>query len=443
MTPMLDASALIFASLVVGNLMALTVVLAGPKLGIRFSSNGDERARGLTFWAVGTASIASGIGVLGLQAPLDGVARVASMVAGNGLALLGMWFLNVGLALFRDVPPRSNALGVLLAASFVGTIAFGFEPEAYPQRAVAAAVGLAIGELNLLRLLLAAWSEARSIYSTFVLSILLPLAATAYRAVDLATSGGGATFVDGSLSNGLLHGAILASFAISSTSMLALYGARQRRLTQEASDELQMQARTDGLTGVANRRAFTRLLHEELARARRYGRPVALVSFDLDRFKRINDTFGHMMGDRVLKAVASDVASGLRRTDMLARMGGEEFSVLLPETTAFEARGMAERLRRLIEARSDAERDPPLDLSASFGVAAFDGRESQDDVAHLAETLQSDADEALYQAKRAGRNCVRMHAASTRRPDDSAPARAGGAGDATGPNTTDEPTDEA
>lgn len=159
---------------------------------------------------------------------------------------------------------------------------------------------------------------------------------------------------------------------------------------------------TDALTGAHNRRSILNLLDQELARSRRTGSPLALVLLDLDHFKRINDTWGHPMGDRALQEAAQALRGCIRKGDELGRFGGEEFLLLLPGTNREGARLLAERCRAALAAlRLTADNGDPVPVSASFGMACTDGR-----AAVTAEPLVRAADEALYAAKAEGRNRV-------------------------------------
>jgi diguanylate cyclase (GGDEF)-like protein len=157
--------------------------------------------------------------------------------------------------------------------------------------------------------------------------------------------------------------------------------------------QLRRTADTDGLTGIANRRIFDETMIREMARAVRSGEELSLVMMDIDHFKKLNDNYGHQVGDDVLRRVAQAIADGTRTYDIAARYGGEEFAIVLPRTPKGDAAQVAERLRR---AAVDAEGDPGVTLSA--GVATFPG-DAMD-----AESLLARADEALYASKRAGRD---------------------------------------
>jgi diguanylate cyclase (GGDEF)-like protein len=164
---------------------------------------------------------------------------------------------------------------------------------------------------------------------------------------------------------------------------------RAFRWTEEQASE----ARIDALTGLANRRALEEILAAEISRAQRFAHQLAVVLLDLDRFKEINDSFGHAAGDVMLRAVSRLLTSLARQGDTVSRWGGEEFVVVLPETDLAGAQRFAERLRRTIEAHAVGD----MQTSASCGVATM----LPDDTV---EELLGAADQALYQAKSNGRN---------------------------------------
>ncbi|GAB5603044.1 GGDEF domain-containing protein [Thermus sp. FJN-A] len=162
--------------------------------------------------------------------------------------------------------------------------------------------------------------------------------------------------------------------------------------------EAQLDAYTDFLTGLRNRRYLELVLERELFRVQRYGRPLSLVVLDLDGFKGINDTYGHEVGDRVLKALAACLEGHVRQSDRAVRLGGEEFAVVMPETPLAQATRLAERLRQKVAAL----KVPPVEhLSASLGVTQASPTDSP-------LSLLKRADEAMYQAKRRGKNRVEV-----------------------------------
>lgn len=172
---------------------------------------------------------------------------------------------------------------------------------------------------------------------------------------------------------------------------------QELRRQKEAAEQA---ARIDPLTGLTSRRAFTEMADTEIQRALRYRLPLSLLMIDLDHFKSINDTHGHINGDAVLASFAHTVAQQVREVDVVGRLGGEEFVVLLPNVGATEAAQVAERMRQAVAQSELLVNGQRLVYTASFGVAEFNPRELS------LSSLLSRADEALYKAKRQGRNRV-------------------------------------
>ncbi|APW37463.1 hypothetical protein RD110_09895 [Rhodoferax koreense] len=168
---------------------------------------------------------------------------------------------------------------------------------------------------------------------------------------------------------------------------------------KELEAELRQLAHTDPLTGVLNRRAFTERSAQAIAAAQRHGRPLAVLMLDIDHFKVVNDSHGHAAGDLAIQQVAEVSLRSLRAIDLLGRLGGEEFSILLPETGAEEALATAERLRAAIAQTPVLLDGLRIMLTVSIGLSSL---AAQDDD----QALYRRADAALYQAKRAGRNRV-------------------------------------
>ncbi|MBL8765470.1 MAG: GGDEF domain-containing protein, partial [Phycisphaerae bacterium] len=183
----------------------------------------------------------------------------------------------------------------------------------------------------------------------------------------------------------------------------AIQRAQALESTKADNRRLEQLARTDPLTRVLNRRALTERLAAETERVKRYESEVSLLLIDLDHFKRVNDNYGHLVGDDVLAEMAAYLQGAVRTVDVVARYGGEEFVVVLPETGAQGAHAFAERLREGVEAREFTRGNVgTLRLTASIGVATFPspGIDSPED-------LLAAADQALYRAKAEGRNRVR------------------------------------
>ena len=178
----------------------------------------------------------------------------------------------------------------------------------------------------------------------------------------------------------------------------------ERRLElEELARDLSFQATTDPLTGINNRLKFDQLLHQEIARAERYGTPLSLLLYDLNHFKLINDTHGHPIGDEVLAEVSRLASSHIRRTDFVARWGGEEFAILIPQGNSHSAFRLARSLRDAVQDQTFAAGTA---LTCSFGVAEFVPGET-------AQSFVARADTALYRAKLNGRNRVERAPAAT------------------------------
>ena len=169
---------------------------------------------------------------------------------------------------------------------------------------------------------------------------------------------------------------------------------------QKAQVELQRLAETDFLTGIANNRRFFEAGEREIQRARRYGRPLAALMLDLDHFKKVNDTYGHAAGDRVLVAMTAAIRKLLRDIDIFGRLGGEEFAILLPETDLAGSRSTAERLRAAIAGTAIDVGKAVLKVTISIGITLL----LPDDLG--LDAVLKRADDAMYEAKRHGRNRI-------------------------------------
>lgn len=179
-----------------------------------------------------------------------------------------------------------------------------------------------------------------------------------------------------------------------------IWVARNITRRKQLEDELLEASQTDPLTHVANRRRLMEVLEFHFGAYRRYRHPMALIMFDLDHFKQLNDRFGHLTGDRVLRCLCDLCRQDLRENDLLARFGGEEFMIVLPSTTAERAAKTAERIRTHISTGVAAELDEELNVTISLGVSEL----LQTD-ASLEQVIQR-VDDAVYQAKDEGRDRV-------------------------------------
>jgi len=188
-----------------------------------------------------------------------------------------------------------------------------------------------------------------------------------------------------------------AYIAISTTVVFSAFGA----LLGRQADRLAQLATTDPLTELFNRRAFRRRFHEEIARAARYHQPLSLLVLDVDGLKNINDDYGHEAGDNTLRLIAAAIRHGLREPDVAARVGGDEFTVLAPNTDQASAVVLGERLRALVTERNAGEMQPRATVSIGIATFAASSDETSDEL-----SLMRAADAALYQAKRGGGNRV-------------------------------------
>ncbi len=172
-----------------------------------------------------------------------------------------------------------------------------------------------------------------------------------------------------------------------------------KKVAEDAHRALKAQAMKDSLTDLWNRRVIFEMLEKEISRAQREHVPIAVVMIDLDHFKNVNDTYGHLTGDAVLQEVAMRMAEFMRPYDFAGRYGGEEFLIVLPGCSAMNGLQRAEDFRRAIAEKPVPTAFGPLTVTCSLGVASHDGVMPAEDLIHM-------ADEAMYRAKRLGRNCV-------------------------------------
>jgi diguanylate cyclase (GGDEF)-like protein len=175
-----------------------------------------------------------------------------------------------------------------------------------------------------------------------------------------------------------------------------------RNVEHAYHEEIYRMTTVDGLTQIYNKRYFLDALERELGRVLRYQRDLSLVMFDIDHFKSINDTHGHLAGDNVLRALAGTIQSRIRREDVFARYGGEEFAIVLPEIDKHNGIQFSEKVRHIVETTTFSLEDGKIPVTISMGVAAIAIGGTMDVSAFI-----KLADEQLYKAKNAGRNCVR------------------------------------
>ena len=173
-------------------------------------------------------------------------------------------------------------------------------------------------------------------------------------------------------------------------------------------EKIQKQAVTDGLTGLANHRAFYETLEKELWRSRRYGGKISMIMIDVDNLKKVNDTYGHRIGDSVIKAVSVGIKESIRQIDTAARYGGDEFGVILPNTLLEDAVMVAQRILDTVSRSSVVYNGEMIPVSVSVGLGQYDSTSTPEDIT-------SRSDEALYSAKQSGKNNIQVFGSSGRR----------------------------
>jgi len=166
-------------------------------------------------------------------------------------------------------------------------------------------------------------------------------------------------------------------------------------------EKIQHQATTDGLTGLANHKTFYEILEKELWRSRRYGGQISLIMIDVDNLKKINDSYGHRAGDKVIREISRKIKECIRQIDTAARYGGDEFAVILPNTSLADAIIVAERMVEAVAHSPAIWKKDQIPLSISVGLGQYDADSNPEDIT-------SGSDRALYKAKQAGKNTVRI-----------------------------------
>jgi diguanylate cyclase (GGDEF)-like protein len=270
------------------------------------------------------------------------------------------------------VPPRARLRRALRLIAWAALAAGVFVLN------VRTSADLRLGILYVIPVLLAAWHDGLGWGISFALATALLRFGVGIDQLPLDTP---------------LQVRILNEVAYLAVVGVAIAGLSQLRRTQS---QLQLLATHDPLTTVLNARAFASQVAQELGRNRRYGRPLALIYLDLDDFKKVNDAHGHATGDAVLRLVADAMRSAVRQADVVGRLGGDEFGVLMPETDGDVAHAVANRLAGGIRT---VFRGTPS-VTASIGVVAVSGTEAGSD------ELLRKADQAMYEAKRAGKDRV-------------------------------------
>jgi len=339
-------------------------------------------------------------------------------VADNALSVVSLVFIHRGTAMLVGARYSDRYYALCVGAAVAGFAWFSYvQPSVQARIALVSACRAGFYCATLLMLVKRPGLPAGTRYLVDILGLsaiwsLVRLGTALHSGDHVATFlAGGTSFAIMVSVSGILHVLVNAvQFRLESEQVrddLAAHAARlqeKRDMLQavvvERTAELTRQATTDSLTGIANRRHFMERGSDEIERARRYHLPLTLLLLDIDHFKQINDRFGHPAGDRLLQVVARACQSNARNVDLSGRLGGEEFALLMPETSAIAARLAAERLRRAIAAIPPELSGVPHQVTASFGIAALNAHDTSID------GLVARADAALYRAKNSGRNRV-------------------------------------
>lgn len=303
------------------------------------------------------------------------------------LALSGQW---LAVRRFLGDRPLLWPVLVLVLLALAATLALGPDPERYTARVAIVAI-FAAGTL-----LAVAWALRPSRCDTDAgrLLRLIALTAAALAPIRMVVRVFAPTSEWEAIFDFVALACIFVYPTLASFAFLLMH-------VERVNGSLQRLAATDALTGALNRRALESLAVRTLSEARRHRRPTSLLMIDADHFKRVNDTYGHEAGDAILVQLTERIGRTLRLEDAVARVGGEEFVVLLPGTPVTEAVRVAERIRSLVRERSFLHGDDEILLTVSIGVA-----EQGSDEADFEQLLRR-ADDAMYAAKRAGRDRVR------------------------------------
>jgi diguanylate cyclase (GGDEF)-like protein len=372
--------------LVVANLLGMLCALV---LWVQAQSFPDD-IHGLRHWALAVVLIGSASGLASLRGLVhDGI----TIVLASGLLLLGQLLLVTGLQRYAGREPIWRPTLDIIGAVLLLIAVLTFTTHSYQGRIFIMALAH-VGFFGYGAIL--AWrAQPRGFGSLFLAAaFLLGVAVAAWRLATLSTGSGQA---DDVFDRNLVQQAYLGMFSLGvlglSIGFILLANERLRV-------ELEFMATRDPMTGLLNRRAFFARAAVEWARGIRSHRPLAVITADIDFFKKVNDTHGHHVGDLVIKDFGTRAAHLLRVPDILARFGGEEFVILLPETDLPNALHVAERIRQEVGTHRDKALPP---YTASLGVAVAQGRAGE---AADVEALIAEADAALYRAKQGGRNRV-------------------------------------
>jgi len=377
--PVIDLRAVILLAGAMGALMSVVIWF--------LRRNYPRSVGGLGYWAAGPALIFVSTLLFGARGVLP---ELLTVVIANFILMTGVVQLYAGSGQFYRVPvdlrPWASTILVITAINAW----FVFVTPNYNMRLLAVAGFMAAVFLR--HAALVANRGSKEFSARFVLAVLIIEAMVLILRAISALSLESTNLLEASPIQTLYITAYAVAMLMLTIGLVLLAADRLR-------EELEHIASHDPLTGILTRRALIDACEQELARCRRHHRPMALLMLDLDHFKAVNDTHGHLIGDKVLIDFVARTANLLRQVDSFGRYGGEEFVVLLPETDAASARVVAERIRGVAGEASSLPR-----CTVSIGIAS---RRIED--AGIEEMLNR-ADTALYRAKADGRNCVKADA---------------------------------
>lgn len=353
---------------------------------------------GFGHWTVCNLVLLVGCLLLGLRGQLP---LILSEVVGNTLFVVGALLRLRGIRLFLGRPAAGRLDWIFPLAAAAGLFWSACIEPSWPWRTMAVSLPLAgLAVIAAWLLLRVESGYARALHRVTATVVLLFGAVLMTRAlVVLPMPADAGLFTPSPVQSAYFLTGVVVEVVLNMAFAMMNSGRLAADL-REAQSELTRLAATDALTGALNRRSFYLGGERELDRARRYGHALAAVMLDLDGFKQVNDSFGHACGDRLLSELAQRCQQQLRASDLLGRVGGDEFAVLLPETDLNGAGLVAERLRQVIEGWEPLDDHGPAEVSLSLGITLLHPAD-----AGLEDFLER-ADLALYEAKQSGRNRV-------------------------------------
>ncbi|MGO4304490.1 GGDEF domain-containing protein [Cupriavidus sp. RAF12] len=368
-------------------LLIITAALSAMMLAIIWSLCRSDLP-GVTDWCMANLIVTGALILFALRGVIP---DFLSVVVANAALCLALCVFYAGTVRFCGGSPSWRLLAGVVVATTIGVVALRYGIDSFQGRVVVVSVPHASLCALVAWTLLRARSRGRPnshAITTAMFALSFAVGHTTRGVLAACSLMGDSLTADGINTAFLALGALVMP-ALSMGAVLMIHDSLVRRLEAIAN--------TDALTGVMSRKAYEDEAQRELTRALRDGRAPALLIIDIDRFKNVNDTWGHAAGDTVLRAFAQLAAGEIRASDRLARLGGEEFVVLLPATSEAEARKVAERIRQRAEDSPVTAEFGTVRYTISGGVATWQPGES------LAR-LSARADAALYQAKVSGRN---------------------------------------